>query len=317
MFIELKMRLILFSSILLFGSFATLFVSTSITGAFSQTNESLYGKNMLIGSNFTGTPQLSNDTNLELLEILGLTAVYQSIDSETTKIMNLADQSMNLTNSFGVFPLASITTDMQEQYRGIPSDQDTERRNEAKNLLENNPYLSFIGMTLPNGDTYFSEPFFPSQVNSSEQNYGYRDHIIGALESKRPYLSNVISAASTGQPLVVLASPIFSGMDANNTLIGVLALGLNLNQFDELIKSQSTGKNDTRILLLDNNGTEISDSESNMNNLESFEHLKSFEDARDGKMGSMVEEVGGKSVTVSYVPINFAQSKWILLLISP
>jgi hypothetical protein len=42
-------------------------------------------------------------------------------------------------------------------------------------------------MTLPNGDTYFSEPIFPAQVNSSKNNYGYRDHIIGALESKHPY----------------------------------------------------------------------------------------------------------------------------------
>ena len=107
---------------------------------------------------------------------------------------------------------------MQEQFRGIPGDQDTDRRNEAKRLLASNPYLWFIGMTLPNGDTYFSEPFFSSQADSSKSNYGYRDHINGAIDSKSPYLSNVIISASTGQPLVVLASPVFLGKEANKNL---------------------------------------------------------------------------------------------------
>jgi hypothetical protein len=112
-------------------------------------------------------------------------------------------------------------------------------------------------------------------------------------------LRNVITAASTGQPLVVLASPIFSGKEANNTLLGVLALGLNLDKFNELIKSESAGKNETRLLLVDNNGIEISDSESNTSKLESFKHLQSFENARDGKMGSLVENIEGKNMTMS------------------
>jgi hypothetical protein len=171
-------------------------------------------------------------------------------------------------------------------------------------------------MPLPNGDTYFSVLFFPSQANSSKNNYGYRHHIVGALDSKSPYLSNVISAASTSQPLIVLASPIFSGKEANNTLIGVLALGLNLSQFDELLRSELVGKNDIRLLLLDNNGTKISDSDSNMVKLESFKHLQSFENARDGKIGSMVEDIDRKNMRTSYAPVNFAQSKWILLSMS-
>jgi hypothetical protein len=89
----------------------------------------------------------------------------------------------------------------------------------TESLLETNPYLSFIGMTFPNGDTHFSEPYYPSRTNSSANNYGYRDHIVGAFESKRPYLSNVITAASTCEPLVVLVSPIFSGEKLNNTMI--------------------------------------------------------------------------------------------------
>ena len=287
-----------------------------LQNVFSQVTESSSKSNTFINSNTTGL-ELLNDTNIKLLDSLGLATVYQPLEREIVKIMDIAYQSMNLTNSFGTFPLSNLTADMQQKYRGIPSDQDIDKRNEAKSLLEANPYLSFIGMTFPNGDTYFSEPYYPSQVNSSAYNYGYRDHIIGALESKRPYLSNVITAASTGKPLVVLASPIFSGETVNNTMIGLLALGFNLKQFDNLIKSESLDLNDTRLLLMDNNGTEISDSEFNTSKLETFKGLQSIDKARSGPVGSIVEFINGRNISVSYAPIDIAQSKWILLSITP
>jgi hypothetical protein len=236
---------------------------------------------------------------------------------EISKIMNIAHQSMNLTNSFGNFPLVNLTTDMQQQYRGIPSDQDIDKRNEAKNLLADNPSLSFIGMNFPNGDTYFSEPYYPSQANSSVSNYGYREHIIGAQESKQPYLSNVITAASTGKPIAVLSTPIFSDKAINSTLIGMLALGLNFTHFNEILKSKSIDNNDTRLLLVDNNGTEISDSTSNHNVSESFDGLQSFKNAKDGELGSMMENINGRNMTISYAPVDFAQTKWILFSLSP
>ncbi|WP_148687319.1 cache domain-containing protein [Candidatus Nitrosocosmicus hydrocola] len=260
----------------------------------------------------------SNTTKSEQLEIMGLYSVYQQLEMEITKIMNIAHQSMNLTNTFGSFPVVNLTTDMQQQYRGIPSDQDVEKRNEAKKLLTDNPSLLFVGMNFPNGDTYFSEPYFPSQANSSVSNYGYRDHIIGAQETKQPYLSNVITAASTGKPIAVLATPIFSDKTADSTLVGMLAFGLNFTHFNELLKSKSDN-NSTRLLLLDNNGTEISDydSTSNSNLSESFAVLQSFKNAKEGELGSIMENIDGKNMTISYVPINFAQTKWILLSMAP
>ena len=172
-------------------------------------------------------------------------------------------------------------------------------------------------MTFPNGDTYFSEPYYQSQTNSSAYNYGYRDPIIGAIESKRLYLSNVITAASTGKPLVVLASPIFSGEKLNNSIIGLLELGFNLKQFDNLIKSESLDLNDTRLLLVDNNGTKISNSKSNTSKLDTFKSLQSIEKAKSGHVGSMAEVINGRNMSVSYAPIDIAQSKWILLSITP
>ena len=294
------------SNILLLGSIVIIFVFVPTTSIYSQNGDIQLNDNTSLNSSIT---------ELEKLENLGLYSVYQQLEMEISKIMNIAHQSMNLTNSFGNFPVVNLTTDMQQQYRGIPSDQDLDKRNEAKKLLADNPSLSFIGMNFPNGDTYFSEPYYPSQANSSVSNYGYREHIIGAQESRQPYLSNVITAASTGKPISVLATPIFSNNTTNSALVGMLALGLNFTHFNEII--QSIRNNDTRILLLDNNGTEISDSASNHNISESFDELQSFKNAKDGELGSIIENINGRNMTTSYAPLDFAQTKWILLSISP
>lgn len=58
-----------------------------------------------------------------------MSTVYRSIEDEITHIMDIAYQSMNLTNSFGISPLSNLTTNMQQQYPGIPSDQDDKKRN--------------------------------------------------------------------------------------------------------------------------------------------------------------------------------------------
>lgn len=294
------------SNILLLGSIVILFMFIPATSIYSQNGDIQLNNDISLNPNITES---------EKLEDLGLYSVYQSLEMEITKIMDIAHQSMNLTNSFGNFPIVNLTTDMQQQHRGIPSDQDMDKRNEAKKLLADNPSLSFIGMNFPNGDTYFSEPYYPSQANSSVFNYGYREHIIGAQESSQPYLSNVITAASTGKPIAVLATPIFSDKTTNSTLVGMLALGLNFTHFNEMIKS--IDNNDTRILLLDNNGTEISDSASNNNISESFDGLQSFKNAKGGELGLIMENINGRNMTISYAPIDFAQTKWILLSISP
>ncbi len=293
-------------NILLVGSIVILLMFIPTTSIYSQNGDIQSNNDISLNSNLTKSEQLQN---------LELYIVYQQLEMEITKIMDIAHQSMNLTNSFGNFPVVNLTTDMQQQYRGIPRDQDAEKRNEAKNLLADNPSLLFIGMNFPNGDTYFSEPYYPSQANSSVSNYGYRNHIIGAQESRQPYLSNVITAVSTGKPIAVLATPIFSDRTTNNTLVGMLALGINFTHFTEIIKSNSDN-NETRILLLDSNGTDISDSTSNNKITESFDGLQSFKNAKDGELGSMMEYFNGRNMTISYTPVDFAQTKWILLSIS-
>jgi hypothetical protein len=268
-------------------------------------------------SNNTNQSQLSITTNHTLLKQLDLYTLSQRLNNTISDLMAIADASMNGSNSFGNLPLVNVTSEMKMKYHGISSDQDLEKRNEAKKLLATNKALLYVGLLLPNGDRYFGEPYSPYQTNSSTANFVYRDHFIGALETKQPYLSNVINAVSTGEPLSILANPIYSDAKNRSSLIGVQVLGLNFTYFTDLIESVVLPEvSNKRFIIIDNNGTEIADSSSDNNNMESVTKLQSFQNAKNGQSGLLIEKVNGKNMYISYTPIKFAQTNWIVLLLS-
>ena len=277
-----------------------------ITNAFSVTSEN---------SSFT-------DNNTSKTSLL-LNTISQRLNNTIANLMGIAEASMNRSNSFGKLPQAKLTSDMKIKFHGIPSGQELEKRIEAKRLLANNKALLYVGLLLPNGDRYFGEPYYPYQTNSSVTNFAYKDHFIGALKTKQPYLSNVFKAVTTGEPLAILASPIYADVKNHQSLIGVQVLGLNFSYFNDLVKSimpsATEVSNIKRIVLVDNNGTAIADSSfiNNKNkNIESFKNLQSFQNAINGETGSLTENFDGKNMSISYTPIKFAQSKWIALLFS-
>ena len=268
-------------------------------------------------SSDTNQSQLSITTNFTLLKQLDLYTISQGLNNTISDLMAIADASLNGSNSFGNLPLLNVTSEMKMKYHGIPSEQDLEKRNDAKKLLDTNKALLYVGLLLPNGDRYFGEPYSPYQTNSSTTNFAYRDHFIGAVETKQPYLSNTLNAVSTGEPLAILANPIYSDAENNNSLIGVQVLGLNLTYFNDLIKSTMLPEDSNkRFVLLDNNGTEIADSSSDINNMETFKELQSFQNAKNGESGLLIEKVNGKNIYISYTPIKFAQTNWVVLLLS-
>ena len=295
---------------LMIGISAITFMFIPVINTFSLMNENQ-------NSNNTNQSQLSVTTNFTLLKQLDLFTLTQRLNNTISDLMAVADASMNGSNSFGNLPLVNVTSEMKLKYHGIPSDQDLEKRNEAKKLLATNKALLYVGLLLPNGDRYFGEPYSPYQTNSSTTNFAYRDHFIGAVETNQPYLSNAINAVSTGEPLSILANPIYSDAKNNNSLIGVQVLGLNFTYFNDLIKSTMPPEDsDKRFVIVDNNGTEIADSSSDNNNMESFKELQSFQNAKNGESGLLIEKVNGKNMYISFTPIKFAQTNWVVLLLS-
>ena len=265
----------------------------------------------------TNKSQFSITTNFTLLKQLDPYTLSQSLNNTISDLMDIAEASMNGSNSFGNLPLVNVTSEMKMKYHGIPIYLDLEKRNEAKKLIATNKALLYVGLLLPNGDRYFGEPYSPYQTNSSVTNFAYRDHFIGAVETNQPYLSNTLNAVSTGEPLAILANPVYLDAKNNNTLIGVQVLGLNFTYFKDLVKSAMLPEDSNkRFVIIDSNGTEIADSSSDNKNMELYNELQSFQNAKNGESGVLVEKVNGKNMYISYTPIKFAQTNWVVLLMS-
>ncbi|HKU83832.1 MAG TPA: cache domain-containing protein [Candidatus Nitrosocosmicus sp.] len=295
---------------LIIGTFIIMFISIPVINIFSLMKENQNSSN-------TSQSQLAPTTNFTLLKQLNLYTLSQRLNNTISDLMAIADASSNGSNSFGNLPLVNVTNEMKLEYHGLPSDQDLEKRNEARKLLATNKALLYVGLLLPNGDRYFGEPYSPYQTNGSTTNFAYRDHFIGAVETKQPYLSNTLNAVSTGEPLAILANPIYSDSKNHNSLIGVQVLGLNFTYFNDLTKSVMVPEDgNKRFIIIDNNGTEIGDSSSNNYNMESFKDLQSFQNAKNGESGFLIEKINGENMYISYTPIKFAQTNWIILMLS-
>lgn len=320
MAIRLHLMVVQRSLFLIIGLFAiTIIILVPVTNAFSITSVNPNGNTSATGNHPNRSELTINKNNsVLLLKQIGLYTLSHHLNDTISNLMGIAEKSMNRSNSFGKLPQVNLTSDMKIKYHGIHSDQDLEKRNQAKELLANNKALLYVGLLLPNGDRYFGEPYSPYQTNSSVTNFAYREHFIGALKTKQPYLSHVFKAVTTGEPLAILASPIYADVKNHRSLVGVQVLGINFSYFNKMIKSimPTTGKGDKRMVIVDNNGSEIADSSFNNNKLESFKNLQSFQNAKNGQTGLMTEKVNGKNISISYTPIKFAQTNWIALLFS-
>ena len=171
---------------------------------------------------------------------------------------------------------------------------------------------------MPNGDTYFMEPYF-LQSNQTKNNLAFRDYFKGAIASNDTYLGDIITSTSSGLKRAIIAVPVFSdSVDNNGVLTGVLVGSIDLSLLNKEIQSLNLSLGQ-RIVYIDSNDTKIADSNKMLstNNNESFSSLRSFQNALEGKFGSVVEQINQEKVHVSYYPMDAIQNRWIILLIQP
>jgi len=210
---------------------------------------------------------------------------------------------------------ALLNTTLKTLY-GIPPDADVLKRKLAQDILSKYKIFEYIGYATPRGDVYFAEPYSPAQTQVPTPNFAYRDHFQGAIATKGPFLSNIISSVAYGTPHAAVAVPIYSQNDSES-LIGVLVGGLNFTYIDQSIRSLNLTDNDRQVVLADRNGTAIFDSSLRNNytsKVESFASLQSFKNALEGKSGSMIEPFNGTDLLISYHPVKAVQSTWVLML---
>ena len=117
---------------LLIGVSAITVISVPITITFSLMHENQNSNTPF--TNNANKSQLNVITNSTFLKQLGLYTLSQHLNNTVSNLMTIAEASMNGSNSFGKLPQVNVTSEMKMKYHGIPSDQDLEKRTEAKEL---------------------------------------------------------------------------------------------------------------------------------------------------------------------------------------
>jgi hypothetical protein len=157
------------------------------------------------------------------------------------------------------------------------------------------------------------------QSNQTKNNLAFRDYFKGAIASNDTYLGDIITSTSSGLKRAIIAVPVFlDSVDNSDVLTGVLVGSIDLSLLNNEIRSLNLSQGQ-RIIYVDSNDTKIADSDRRLytNNDESFSNLKSFQNAIEGKFGSMVEEVNQEKMLISYYPMDAIQNRWIILWMQP
>lgn len=249
--------------------------------------------------------------------ILSLKLLANSLETRLNGAASMLEFASNLSEMRSM-PNATLLNATLEGLHGIPSYSDLQKRIIAQKVISYYPEIAGISFIMPNGDTYFMEPY-SLQSNQTKNNLAFRDYFMGAISSNQTYLGDIITSTSSGLKRAIIAVPVFSNDDDNNgVLSGVLVGSIDLGLLSKETQSFNLPQ-EQRIVYVDSKGTKIADSDKrfSINNSESFSNLNSFQYALAGKFGSTVEEVSHETMLISYYPMDAIQNRWIILLMQP
>lgn len=269
---------------------------------------------------FDKTGSKANTTTNETVgknNILSLKLLANSLETRLNGAASMLEFASNLSEMRSM-PNATLLNATLEGLHGIPSYSDLQKRIIAQKVISYYPEIAGISFIMPNGDTYFMEPY-SLQSNQTKNNLAFRDYFMGAISSNQTYLGDIITSTSSGLKRAIIAVPVFSNDDDNNgVLSGVLVGSIDLGLLSKETQSFNLPQ-EQRIVYVDSKGTKIADSDKrfSINNSESFSNLNSFQYALAGKFGSTVEEVSHETMLISYYPMDAIQNRWIILLMQP
>ncbi len=274
-----------------------------------------------VRDNFFNTTEFNlgngNNGTVDNSNLLGLKILTNSLENRLHGAASMLEFAANLSEMRSI-PDASLLNATLETLHGIPPDSDLQKRMIAQKVVSYYPEIAGISFIMPNGDTYFMEPY-SLQSNQTKNNLAFRDYFKGAIASNDTYLGDIITSTSSGLKRAIIAVPVFSDDDNDNGVLrGVLVGSIDLGLLNKETQSFNLSQGQ-RIVYIDSNNTKIADTGKRLstNNNESFSNLKSFQNAIEGNSGSMVEQVNQEKMLVSYHPMDAIQNRWIILWMQP
>lgn len=172
-------------------------------------------------------------TKTKINDVLALSSRFDLRLQYVTGIIELTAQNPTMISSPTHANLIS------EQLKGIPENMESEKRGEARKILDKKFDLDYVFYAMPNGDIYFLEPF-SSQVNLSQLNFAFRDWYSGATGTGTTYVSEVYVSANEKHNVIAIAVPMYA--DSGQTLNGIFVGALNLGKVQRSLSQMNLAK---------------------------------------------------------------------------
>ncbi len=137
-----------------------------------------------------------------------LAALTQSRLEEAANILEVTSKQDEVRNT-------PYFINISQLHMGILENLDSEKRNEAKEILGHNKDFGSIYFTMPNGDVYIGEPFY-HQKQLPRLNFADRDWYKGVTSTNNTYISSAFVSASIHAPATAIAIPVYSVTENNN-----------------------------------------------------------------------------------------------------
>ena len=276
--------------------------------SYGQSNNS--NNNTIISTTHnTANPGPRISTNNGNLEINLLADSLQNRLNKSVAILEVTSKLPQVMN------FSSYSNSFNPSLHGIPKDVDLQKRQVAQNILDTDKDIQIIFVNMPNGNFYLEEPY-SRQINLTTNNVASNSFFKGALDTHDTYLSGLFISNSSGLKEASIAVPIYSIKNNNKeTLVGTWAGALNLTLFNKSLQSLNLTDNNKRVVYVDQYGQKIADSNKQLSDkVESFASLLSFKNAVMGKSGSIIENINGTKLLVSYHPVKVHTTNWAVLL---
>ena len=198
---------------------------------------------------------------------------------------------------------------------GIPEGDDVEKRQVAREILSDHAEIASIFFLTPDGDIYIGEPY-EQQEQLPRLNYADRDWYKGVRATGDAYVSSVFISAAIHMPAIAIAVPVYT--ESGSQIAGYWVAIVGVSGIDSSLKGH--GDSESRILLVDHNGTQVVDTGVPMNEsteLRSFVSLQSVENALAGQSGTTIEQVDGQNMAATYAPVRAHPHTWGIVFLRP
>jgi hypothetical protein len=257
--------------------------------------------------------------------VLGLLLGYsESFDTQTENRVNVAIvdienriknaiKAMETTSELAQVKSTDYVDSINTAQMGIPVNADVEKREVARKLLLEHAEFASIFFLTPNGDIYIGEPF-EQQEQLPRLNYADRDWYKGASATNDVYVSSVFMSAAIHVPAIAIAVPVHA--ESGDEISGYWVAIVDVSNIDSILKE--FGGNESRILLVDHNGTQVADTglhAKEANELRSFVNLQSVKRALSGESGTVAEEVDGEEMIAIFAPVKVHPHTWAIVFL--